>query len=162
MCIDILDYVLYIPKEQYELLQKMHLLDWLLHKCCSNNVLFELWRGELFSMWFLLDQQRTYQIELGMHFVTYMLHYNPSLADALLSSLLRNRHHPSHSLQLKHLINQGHESGLLKLKDESTLAKVSPHVREELNKLLYEKIEPSDTEIEYSPFGILMQEANHN
>lgn len=47
LLIDILRYVLAQPQE-FPSKQGIFLLEWLFFRSCSNNVLFELWKSELF------------------------------------------------------------------------------------------------------------------
>lgn len=79
------------------------ILEWLFYRVCSNNILFEMWKDELFFSCFADPCPFPAAPERAMRFLTYLIQIDLDFGESLLICFL-HRYSPDRSEILQSLL----------------------------------------------------------
>lgn len=90
LILDILRYVLCLASEELPIKECMYILEWLFYRVCSNNLLCELWKDELFFPCFAEPCPFPNAPERVVRFLAYLLEIDMNFGETLLIYLLHH------------------------------------------------------------------------
>jgi hypothetical protein len=112
--------------------QGIYLLEWLFYRSCSNNILFEFWKSELFHPCFCDPCPYPAAPERALRFLAYLFQTNFEFGETLLIYLLRQMSVPGYAKRLRQLLIEANTLQILDLPTLLTNSRLSPRAKAEL------------------------------